>query len=221
MPRPEPAQPVKPVCRGRGRDNARACSRRELDREQGDAARPLGEHGAARADRMLLDDRDPGGQRGARQRRGLDKIEVSRDGQNRVLAEYAVFAGDAVDRSAERRGEPLFVRRTALPAGEKATDHPVAHAPARDACSDFDDFARPIGEGHEVAALLLRAVAAVDGDEVAIIERGGPQAHQHFTRARTRLWPLDNRQVVETKGFCDGDFHRRSMGCGERVRQRP
>ncbi len=146
---------------------------------------------------MLFDDRDPGGERGTGQGGGLGKIEMGRDRQDRVLAEHAVLAGDPVHRRAQIEGEPLCVRRPALPAGEEAADHAIARAPARHALAELDDFAGSVGERNEVAPLLLRAIAALDGDEIAVVERGGAQPHQHLARARTRLRPLDDLQVVE------------------------
>lgn len=145
---------------------------------------------------------------------------MRRDWQDRVLAEDAVLAGGPVDRPAERRGKPLLVGRTAVPAREETADHAVAHLPARDARADFGDFARAVGEGDEVAALLLRAVAALDGEQVAVVERCGAQAHQHFAVARARLRPLDDRQIIKPKRFYDGDLHMQSVGCGKLWRPR-
>src|SRR6185436_5663494 len=96
-----------------------------------------------------------------------------------------ILSKDAIDGAAERRAHLDFTRLSADPAFEKAADDPIARREVPNTWADSLDHPCTIGKRHE-RKLLSRAVAALDGEQVAIVEGCRLEAHQYLTRSGDR-----------------------------------
>src|SRR5690606_30714195 len=94
-----------------------------------------------------------------------------------------------------------------LPVGEECADHAVAHLPLAHALAHRDDLAGAVRKRDQVFLLLHGAVAAFDGQYVAIVERGGLERHQHLALAGLDLRHIDDPEIVETHRVDQGCLH--------------
>jgi hypothetical protein len=91
--------------RGRGgRDHLSAQQSRELQRENRDAAGPLGQHRVSGGYAAMAGQRHPGGHGGARQGRSLLKREIAGHRDCRFLVDHRVFREHAVEVGAKPVG---------------------------------------------------------------------------------------------------------------------
>ena len=109
--------------------------------EDRDAAGAEQQHPVTRLDPASLDQRVPGGERGARQGRGLFEGEALRDRQRAPGGENDLLGQDAVARSAERAGHGREAAGAVVPVLEEAGEHAVAGCEAGHARADGDHLA--------------------------------------------------------------------------------
>src|SRR6516225_8499621 len=94
--------------------------------------------------------------------------------------EEPVFAKNAVHGAAESGMHLRFARFTGEPVFEEAADDPVADGELPDPGTDDLDHAGTIRD-RDQWKLLPRAVAALHGEQVAIVQRGGLDPDEHFS----------------------------------------
>ena len=170
----------------------------ELKREQRYAAGALRQHGLAGLDAAEFDHRAPGRDAGARQRGGLDIAEMFWRLDQRVLRKDPVLRQNTVDRAAESAVHPGFAGLAAGPVFEEAADDAVAAGEFPNACADPFDHAGAVGHRHQ-RKFLSRTVAALDGDEIAIVQRRGLEPDQHLAGAGLRHGLVDEGQVHRSR----------------------
>src|SRR5271170_5196223 len=95
-----------------------------------------------------------------------------RDFDDAVLFQHGIFGEHAVDAATECACLHLRARLPAGPALEETPRHLVAGFDTCNAGTHLDDFARAVGERHDVVA-YRHAVGTAHDAEVAIIERAG------------------------------------------------
>ena|SRR5437016_2807156 len=109
--------------------------------------------------------------------------------KQRALRKGAILAQHAIRSPARCAGEFLLARLAAEPIREEAVDDAIAGLEARDARADRLDGPGRVRDGNQ-GDLLARSVAALERDEVAIIERHGADADEDLAGARLRHRPL-------------------------------
>ena len=183
-------QPLGLGRRARGRDHARAEHPGELQGEDRDAARALHQHGVARLDAADLDQRMPGRDAGAGQGGAFLEAQACRQLHHAILFQHRKLGQHAVDRAAHRRGRSAassIAPPTHLCMKQPATRSPtlsrVTPGPTR------DDFARAVRQRDQVGLGRGARVVALDGDQVAVVERRRAHTHQHLARTGRRVRP--------------------------------
>ena len=183
---PPGAQRLRPLAlrvARRDDDGARAVHDRELQREYRHPAGTEQQHGFARLDPPLLDQRVPRGKRGAGQGGGLAVVQPFRDRHDAVLGERDLLGEHAVERAAERAGHRVRRNPAVGPALEEAARHPVAGREARHARADRRDVAGPVGIRRARIGQVARR-RRFDGEQVAVVDRRRAHAHQDLPRPR-------------------------------------
>src|SRR5206468_1171334 len=108
---------------------------------------------------------------------GFDVAEVIRRPDQRVLRKDSILGKDAVHRAAEGLAHLCFVGLAADPGFEEATDDAVAGCEFPHARADPLDHARTVGHRYEWK-FLPRTVTALDGEKIAIVQRGRLEPNQ-------------------------------------------
>jgi hypothetical protein len=115
----------------------------------------------------------------------LDVAEVIRGLDQCLRWEDAVLGEDAVDGAAERSAHFCLARFTTDPSFEEAADHAIAWCKLANVRADRLGDASAVGDRHQ-RKFLTRAVTALDGEQVAIVERGRLEAYQNLARSGLR-----------------------------------
>src|ERR1043166_2879694 len=123
-----------------------------------------------------------------------------------VFVQDHVLGRHAVDVTAERRARCLLAHRAGNPTLHENRGDPVAPRHAHDAGANFRDFAGAVRQRHEREP-LLRVVVAAQNQEVPVIERASPNAHEDLVRSRLRVRSLDEREIVDAESFGFDNFH--------------
>jgi hypothetical protein len=89
----------------------------------------------------------------------------------------------------------------APPIADACAAYTVADLEPRSSGTDRDDFARPIRQRDQVGLGRGAGVLALDGDQVAVVERRRPHAHQHLARTGRRVGPFDQPQPIDAAGL--------------------
>ena len=114
----------------------------------------------------------------------------------RILREHAVLGQHTIELTARRPCEFLFAGFAAEPVRKEAVEHPIAEFETGNSRAHGLHSACRIREGNE-RELLPRAVAALDREQIAIVERRRPDADQHLTGSRLRDRALDQFEAID------------------------
>jgi len=160
-----------------------------------EVAATLHQHGVAGTQRRRLEERVPGRDARAGQRRRLLEGEVGRHLHPGGLGEHDLLRQHPVDRAAERAPVVLLRETTPEPGGEERGGHAIADGEARDAGPDLRHLAGPVRGGHH---RRLALAGARQHAQVAVVERDRPHAHADVVGAERPRRPLDHAQRGET-----------------------
>src|SRR5438067_7981411 len=116
--------------------------------------------------------------------------------QQRLLREDAVLGQYAVEQAARGARELLFARGAADPVLKEAVEHPISGLEAGNAWADRLHGARRVRERNE-REFLPRAVASLDGEQVAVVQRHRPDPDEHLAGARLRDRTLHQIEAVD------------------------
>ena len=168
----------------------------EEEREERDAARALRHDDVAGLD-ALSDDRAPGGKRGARQCRRLERAPSLWRFHHAPLRQHHLLLHHAVERAAQHELAMLFPHRAAHPGLRKSRADEIADAHAADVGADLHHRAGAVGERDERQRAAMAAIAAPHHDEVAKIDRGRRHLDQHLARPGLAVRPRAELDVFE------------------------
>ena len=167
------------------------------------AARALDLHDVAGLEVADLDQRVPRRDRGAGKRRALFKTQMGRQLHDTFFFQHRELGQHPVDRAAHRRGHRALADGAAEPALHEAARDPVADLDAADAGPDRDHFARAVRQRDQVGLGRRPRILRLDGEQIAIVERGCLDLHQHLPRTGCRGRPLDEGERVDALGGGD------------------
>ena len=185
-----------------GEDDGGAVHAGDLQGEEGDTAGALDEDGLAGVEVALLDERVPGGERGAGEGGGFLEAEMCGRVDEAGFGEDAFGGEDAVDGAAERgfAGERLDLAVEPVLKEERADA--VAGLEESDGRADGDDLAGCVG-AEDAGELHLGVVVAERNHEVAVVERGAAEADVDVggaERGEFGGFEREIRNVVQAEG---------------------